>query len=81
MAARVEFFRGHRMETWANGQKRWPEEVKAQIVAESLNPGVTVKAVVTRYRLRAGDLPVARQAISSPSSGRGMGNWFHLHEG
>jgi transposase len=52
MATTVEFLRDYGVEIRANGQKRWPEEVKAQIVAESLKPGVTVNA----YGLRANHL-------------------------
>jgi transposase len=35
MATTVEFLRDYGVEIRANGQKRWTDEVKAQIVAES----------------------------------------------
>jgi transposase len=34
------------------GRRRWPEEVKARIVGESLEPGAVVSAVARRHGLR-----------------------------
>ena len=41
------------------GRRRWPDEVKCQLVAESMVPGVSVGEVAQRYGLLANhfDLP------------------------
>ena len=52
----LEFFRSGGADSSAAGRRRWPDELKAQIVAETLEPGATVRGVADRYGLRANRL-------------------------
>ena len=52
----LEFFRSSGAESSAAGRRRWPDALKAQIVAETLEPGATVRGVAARHGLRANRL-------------------------
>lgn len=49
----LEFIRSSGVDTSSAGRRRWPDELKAQIVAETLEAGATVRGVADRYGLRA----------------------------
>ncbi len=55
-AGRVEVMEG------PTGRRAWPDEVKAWIVRESLEPGVTVSEVARRHRISPQQLTQWRRA-------------------
>lgn len=70
MATTDEFLRDYGVEIRRNGQRLWPDEVNALIVAETLKPRATVNAVAARYGLadRGQHRPCAGQQICRPTS-------------
>ena len=56
MERSAEFFTDINAIVGPRGHRRCPDEVKARIVAETLEPGATVNAVARRYDMRANHL-------------------------
>ena len=61
-------FRRIELITGVGRRRRWTDEEKAWIVAESLDPATTVSAVARRYGLHASPLFVWRQQLAAPAA-------------
>ena len=59
-------FRRIEVITGVGRRRRWTEEEKAWIVAESLDPAASVSAVARRYGLHPSQLFVWRQRLAAP---------------
>ena len=64
-AGRVEVMEG------PSGRRTWPDEVKARIVRESLEPGATVSEVARRHRISPQQLTQWRRAAREHRIGPG----------
>ena len=61
-------FRRLEVITGVGRRRRWTDEEKAWIVAESLDPATTTSAVARRYGLHPSQLFVWRQQLAAPAA-------------
>ena len=64
----ADSFRRLEVITGVGRRRRWTDEEKARIVAESLDPAMTASAVARRYGLHASQLFVWRQQLQRRAS-------------
>jgi transposase len=64
-STKADSFRRVEVITGVDRRRRWTDEEKAWIVAESLDPATTVSAVARRYGLHASQLFVWRQQLAA----------------
>ena len=67
-SAKADSFRRFEVITGVGRRRRWTDEDKARIVAESLDPATTSSAVARRYGLHASQLFVWRQQFAAPAA-------------
>jgi transposase len=67
-STKADSFRRVEVITGTGRRRRWTDEEKAWIVAESLDPTTTVSAVARRYGLHASQLFVWRQQLQRSAS-------------
>ena len=67
-STKADEFRRIEVITGVGRRRRWSDEEKAWIVAESLDPATTVSAVARRYGLHASQLFVWRQRLAAPAA-------------
>ncbi len=65
---KADGFRRLEVITGVGRRRRWSEEDKARIVAESLDPATTSSAVARRYGLHASQLFVWRQQLAASAA-------------
>ena len=67
-STKADGFRRIEVITGVGRRRRWTDEEKAWIVAESLDPATTVSAVARRYGLHASQLFVWRQRLAASAA-------------
>src|SRR5215218_294690 len=67
-STKADEFRRIEVITGVGRRRRWTDEEKAWIVAESLDPASTVSAVARRYGLHPSQLFVWRQRLAGPAA-------------
>ncbi|HEX6012479.1 MAG TPA: transposase [Geminicoccaceae bacterium] len=67
-STKADGFRRLEVITGVGRRRRWSDEDKARIVAESLDPATTASAVARRYGLHASQLFVWRQQLAAPAA-------------
>ena len=72
-STKADEFRRIEVITGVGRRRRWTDEEKAWIVAESLDPASSVSAVARRYGLHPSQLFVWRQQLAAPAAGGAPG--------